>query len=129
MLEVPKNKEIPAPDPAKPGVERDFGRHVDTGGHGLVRRFLTTGRHALGLGLGALVARVRELPKRERRRTRYLLLRPLLAVLALPVNRELRRSPVEVQLRRRLEKLGPTYIKLGQILSAREDLLPKSVTE
>ncbi len=34
MLEVSKNKEIPAPDPAKPGVERDFGRHVDTGGHG-----------------------------------------------------------------------------------------------
>ncbi|MCH7665798.1 MAG: AarF/ABC1/UbiB kinase family protein [Acidobacteria bacterium] len=129
MLEVSKNKEIPAPDPAKPGVERDFGRHVDTGGHGLVRRFLTTGRHALGLGLGALVARVRELPKSERRRIRYLLLRPVLAVVALPVNRELKRAPVEVQLRRRLEKLGPTYIKLGQILSAREDLLPKRVTE
>ncbi len=128
MLEVSKNKEIPAPDPAKPGVERDFGRHVDTGGHGLIRRFLTTSRHAWGLGLGALVARVRVLPKRERRRIRYLLLRPILAVVALPINRELKREPVEVQLRRRLERLGPTYIKLGQILSAREDLLPPKVT-
>jgi ubiquinone biosynthesis protein len=34
-----------------------------------------------------------------------------------------------VQLRRRLERLGPTYIKLGQILSLREDLLPKAVTD
>jgi ubiquinone biosynthesis protein len=32
-------------------------------------------------------------------------------------------------LRRRLERLGPTYIKLGQILSLREDILPKPVTD
>ena len=29
----------------------------------------------------------------------------------------------------RLERLGPTYIKLGQILSLREDLLPKDITD
>jgi ubiquinone biosynthesis protein len=34
-----------------------------------------------------------------------------------------------VQLRRRLERLGPTYIKLGQILSLREDILPTPVTD
>src|SRR5690606_19097146 len=34
-----------------------------------------------------------------------------------------------VQLRRRLELLGPTYIKLGQVLALREDLLPSFVTE
>jgi ubiquinone biosynthesis protein len=28
-----------------------------------------------------------------------------------------------------LEQLGPTYIKLGQILSLREDLLPRSITD
>ncbi|MFQ5526633.1 MAG: ABC1 kinase family protein [Thermoanaerobaculia bacterium] len=129
MLEVPTNKEIPVPDPEKPGAEADFGKHIDTGGHGLVRRFLTTSRHAWGLALGALAAHVRELPRTDRLRIRYLLLRAILAVVALPVNRKLKRLPVEVQLRRRLEMLGPTYIKLGQILSARADLLPDKLTE
>ena len=129
MLEVSKNKGIPAPDPAKSGAERDFGTHVDTGSHGLVRRFLSTSRHAWGLGLGSLVARVRGLPKGERWRIRYILLRLFLAVAALPVDRKLKREPFQVQLRRRLELLGPTYIKLGQILSSREDLLPKHVTD
>ena len=129
MLEVSEKKEIPAPDPEKPGSDGDFGRHVDTGRHGLIRRFLTTSRHAWGFALGALVAHVRELPKSRRRRIRYLLLRPLLAVAALPVNRELKRQPIPVQLRRRLERLGPTYIKFGQILSLREDLLPRALTE
>ncbi len=32
-----------------------------------------------------------------------------------------------VQLRLTIERLGPTYIKLGQILSLREDLLPESI--
>ena len=37
--------------------------------------------------------------------------------------------PFAAQLRRRLERLGPTYIKLGQIMAVREDLLPRSVTD
>jgi len=37
-------------------------------------------------------------------------------------------QPFPVQLRRRLEILGPTYVKLGQILSLRQDILPQSVT-
>jgi ubiquinone biosynthesis protein len=129
MLEVEEKQEIPAPDPAKPGSEGDFGKYVDTGRHGLVRRFLTTSRHAWGFALGALVAHVRELPRRERRRIRYLLLRGILFLVALPVDRELKRQSIPVQLRRRLERLGPTYIKLGQILSLREDLLPRPLTE
>ncbi len=36
--------------------------------------------------------------------------------------------PFPAQLRRRLEILGPTYIKLGQILSLRLDVLPEVVT-
>jgi ubiquinone biosynthesis protein len=129
VLEVPKNKGIPAPDPPRPGADRDFGTHVDTGRHGLIRRLLTTTRHAWGLGLGTLVAHVRVLPKRERWRIRYVVLRLVLAVAALPVNRKLKRQPFAVQLRHRLERLGPTYIKLGQILSSREDLLPRHVTD
>jgi predicted unusual protein kinase regulating ubiquinone biosynthesis (AarF/ABC1/UbiB family) len=38
-------------------------------------------------------------------------------------------QPFPIQFRLRLQKLGPTYIKLGQILSLREDLLPKAITD
>ena len=36
--------------------------------------------------------------------------------------------PFPVLFRRTLERLGPTYVKLGQILSLREDLLPERIT-
>lgn len=117
------------PDPPKPGAEPVYGRFVDTGRHGLLRRFLTTTRHTLGLGLGALAARARGLPRERRNLPRNLLLRALAGVASLPVNRKLRRQAFPVQLRRRLEMLGPTYIKLGQILATREDLLPREITE
>ena len=97
---------------------------------GLLRRLLITYRHFLGLlfgGLAALLATRRE--EGAPRNVRYL----LLWFAALPgrifVDRALRREPFPVQLRRRLERLGPTYIKLGQILSLREDLLPKPITD
>ena len=45
------------------------------------------------------------------------------------IRRDLRDEPFPVQLRRRLELLGPTYIKLGQILSLRDDILPKPITD
>src|SRR5690606_34200138 len=44
------------------------------------------------------------------------------------VDRRLRDLPFPVHLRKRLEALGPTYIKLGQILSLREDILPRAIT-
>lgn len=96
---------------------------------GLIRRLLVTERHFLGLlfgGLGALLAQRRE----EGAPLGFKHF--LLWLFALPrvfVDRELRRQPFPVQLRRRLERLGPTYIKLGQILSLREDLLPRSLTD
>ena len=129
MIEVPQDQELPAPDPPKPGGDGEFGEFADTGRQGLLRRALAMTRHFWGLVLGGSYAHLRGLPRRERRGMRYWLLRGLSGVLALPVNRELKRQPFPVQLRRRLERLGPTYIKLGQILSMREDLLPKAITE
>lgn len=37
---------------------------------------------------------------------------------------EIRRQPVEVRFRLALEEMGPTFVKLGQILATRVDLLP-----
>ena len=96
---------------------------------GLLRRLLTTWRHFLGLLFGALAGHVRtEREEGTGRGGKFLLLRILSGLTAPFVDRELRREPFPVQLRRRLERLGPTYIKLGQILSLREDLLPKPIT-
>jgi len=120
---------VPAPDPPRPGDAEPREEFVDTGSHGLLRRLLAALRHLYGLLAGGLSARLRALPKRERRRVRILLLRAVVAILALPVNRKIKRLPFPVQLRRRLEILGPTYIKLGQILAMREDLLPEDVTD
>ncbi len=96
---------------------------------GLLTRFAATYRHFLGLLFGGLAAYVRhERAEGTGRGVKFLLIR-LMAVLSAPfVDRELRAQPFAVQFRRRLERLGPTYIKLGQILSLREDLLPKNIT-
>ncbi len=96
---------------------------------GLLTRFAATYRHFVGLLFGGLAAYVRhERAEGTGRGMKFLLVR-LLAMLSAPfVDRELRAQPFAVQFRRRLERLGPTYIKLGQILSLREDLLPKNIT-
>jgi ubiquinone biosynthesis protein len=54
----------------------------------------------------------------------------------LPVSRRFRgrtgllgETPVPVQLRMALEDLGPTYVKLGQMLSTRPDLVPADFVE
>jgi len=95
-----------------------------------VRRFLTTQRHVAGLVFGGLVAAARQ--RRESRVGRGLgaVLQAVLALLVRPfLDRDLIDLPFPAQLRRRLERLGPTYIKLGQILSLRRDILPASITE
>lgn len=91
-------------------------------------RSLEVYRHTIGLFAGGLLAYVDQLPKQQKRwlknggkRFLSFLVRPF-------VLKELRRAPFPVQLRRRLELLGPTYIKLGQVLSLREDVLPDSIT-
>jgi len=120
---------VATPDPPKPGDEPGFEEFVDTGRQGLLRRLLVTQRHVYGLLIGGSAAYLRALPDWKRRRPRILAARLACAVAGIPVSRRIKRLPFPVQLRRRLELLGPTYIKLGQILSVREDLLPREVTD
>ncbi|WP_457653596.1 ABC1 kinase family protein [Rhodocaloribacter sp.] len=96
---------------------------------GVVRRFFQVYRHTFGLLLGANVAYVRALPPHRRRGLRSLLPR-LSAFLLRPfVRRDVVDLPFPQQLRRRLEMLGPTFVKFGQIMAIREDLLPRPITE
>jgi ubiquinone biosynthesis protein len=133
--------EVETPAPASPPVPGDgFELLSETPPPGLVRRFFTIHRHLIGLAMGGLVAHARaggklpgELPARLGGKRRLRLLRGVergLAALVRPfLDRSLADLPFPVQLRRRLEILGPTYIKLGQILALRRDLLPESITE
>jgi ubiquinone biosynthesis protein len=111
---------------------------VETGGFellverrppGIVRRFFTTQRHVIALVYGGAVALARADRRLGRRGARVLAARAVAFVARPFLDKRLRELSFPAQLRRRLEILGPTYIKLGQVLSLREDLLPKSVTD
>ena len=107
-----------------------FATAPDTPPPSLVRRVLQTQRHLAGVIAGALIASVdadRQRP-REQRHPLFGIRRGIAALLRPFIARDLRGLPFPVQLRRRLERLGATYIKLGQILSLREDLLPRDIT-
>lgn len=93
----------------------------------LARRFFTVHRHLLGLFAGGVLAYVHALPARQRRGLHHAGARSLAFVLRPFVDARLAHLPFPVQLRRRLELLGPTYVKLGQIMAIREDLLPSAV--
>ncbi len=94
---------------------------------GLISRLFVTVRHLVGLALGGYLAWV-EARRGEAHGVAWWFQR-CLALLVRPwVRRDLARRPFPEQLRRRLELLGPTYVKLGQILAVRRDLLPENIT-
>ncbi|PSQ97489.1 MAG: ubiquinone biosynthesis protein UbiB [Bacteroidetes bacterium SW_9_63_38] len=95
---------------------------------GAVRRFFTVARHVMGLLMGGHLAYVRSLPEVQKTGVRSPGKRLLAAILRWVVRSDLRKRPFPVQLRRRLEILGPTFTKLGQIMAIREDLLPTPIT-
>jgi len=96
---------------------------------GAFRRFFTVARHVIGLLMGGHIAYVRSLPDVQKTGFRSPGKRMLAWVLSFFVQGDLRDRPFPVQLRRRLEILGPTFTKLGQIMAIREDLLPDLITQ
>lgn len=114
----------PPPEPAL----ATFEVYVEPKPQGLLRRLITTYRHALGLLAGGLAAHLRDRAPLQRHGIRYRLERLVNGVTRHFVDRDLVGLPFAVQLRRRMEILGATYVKLGQLLALRKDLLPESVT-
>jgi ubiquinone biosynthesis protein len=101
----------------------------ETRRQGIIRRFLTTQRHLLGLIIGGAVARTRWQRQTGAPRGFGYALLVVFSLLTRPfLARGFARLPFAVQLRRRLEMLGPTYVKLGQVLSLRQDVLPPNIT-
>ncbi len=114
---------VPQPEP-----RRRAGRRAYINIPGLARRGRTTVRQVVSLILGGYVASV-ESSRRRGGRGLFFRLRAALAWLSLRfLDPEIAKQPFPVQLRLRLEMLGPTYVKLGQVLSLRQDILPASVT-
>ncbi len=123
---------VPAPSPPSSAAIPGFEMLPDVPPQGLLRRFFTTQRHLIALFTGGLVAHARQgqaLGQGKRLRLLFSLER-LLAWLVRPfLDKAIVDRPFPVQLRRRLEILGPTYIKLGQVLALRQDILPQSITD
>lgn len=97
---------------------------------GLVGRFFVTLGQLWGLLFGAVNVYIhRQAAEGQANSLRVLPLCVLMFFVRPFLDKQLIELPFPVQFRKRLERLGPTYIKLGQILSLREDLLPKSITD
>ena len=127
MDESPSSAPVPEIG-RRPDSRRRTSRRAYINIPGLARRGRTTLRHVVALVSGGYVALV-EQSRRQGGRGVLFRLRAMLAwVLRRFVDKEIVSQPFPVQLRRRLEILGPTYVKLGQILSLRQDILPQSVT-
>jgi ubiquinone biosynthesis protein len=111
-------------------METGFEPYVERRPPGLIRRFFQTLSQFSGLVLGGGMDYVRQKKELgEHRSLGMLFLRFWLALARPFLDKSIVNQPFSVQFRLRLEKLGPTYIKLGQILSLREDLLPKDITD
>ena len=97
---------------------------------GMVGRFFATGVQLLALAFGGGFAYVRSKQAEGEGWLLEIVLLRILLLFAWPfLDKKVISQPFPIQFRIRLERLGPTYIKLGQILSLREDILPTAITD
>lgn len=110
--------------------ERVYEEYIEKKPSSLLVRFFVTNAHLTALAIGGGFAFLRHRKETNQKpKFKYTLLKIFLWLHWPFLNKKLIRQPFAVQLRRRLEMLGATYIKLGQILSLREDILPKDITD
>jgi ubiquinone biosynthesis protein len=129
-----KTTKIPVIDLAEsevpPRPEVVYGLYEERQPQGWIRRSLWTLIQLLALLIGEGFVYVREMKSQGKGwQLRVILLRFILAFTWPFMNKDIISKPFPVQFRQRLELMGPSYIKLGQILSLRDDILPKSITE
>ncbi len=128
MEESPSTSPSAGPD-KRPEPRRRADRRAYINIPGLARRGRATLRQVVSLLFGGFVASV-EASRRKGGRGLLFRFRAMLAwVLRRFLDPEIANRPFPAQLRIRLEMLGPTYVKLGQILSLRQDILPEVVTD
>ena len=96
---------------------------------GMAHRLFLIYKHIFGLLAGALIVHVENLSQIRKKGFRSILQRMSARLFKPFLRRDVRNLDFPGQLRKRLELLGPTYIKLGQIMAIREDLLPRVITE
>jgi ubiquinone biosynthesis protein len=126
-----EDSQAPGPVPERPRPperRRRGGRRSYINIPGLARRGRATLRQVVALIFGGYVASVEASRQRGARGILFRLRAMTAWVVRLFLNRDIARQPFQIQLRIRLETLGPTYVKLGQILSLRQDILPDIVT-
>jgi ubiquinone biosynthesis protein len=110
-------------------LPRTFDAYIERKPPTISARVLFTFRNLLGLAIDGSVAYLRHRKAiKAKFKLRFVLLSFFIGCLRIFKSRKYAKLPFGVQMRSRLTNMGATYVKLGQILSLRDDMLPESIT-